>query len=515
MAVISLVGADKQWSKARCGLEAAETPRDLSFCAYAIMQEGLFTVEDATLDPRFADNPMVTGFPWIRFYSGQPLRTPDGSTVGMLCVMDTQARQLSEEQEAALGELAVLTEIELNRGGASSPQTRDARVEKPVGDDPSARSTFIANVSHELRTPMNGILGMTELLERTELLPVQRGYLESIRECGESLVQLLNNVLDYSKIESGKLITERIPFDLYRIIETTVELLSLAAEKKGVSVVQTIAPNVSAIVVGDPGRCRQILTNLIGNAIKFTGQGAVTIRASRPKELSEDHSDIVRFEVKDTGIGISPDACQKLFEPFVQADSSTSRRFGGTGLGLSICRQLVTLMGGEMGVESSSGNGSLFWFQLPLPEAFPSQTPAIASPLVATPELASTLHILLADDNIFNQKVASGMLRLLGHTCDAVSTGLAAIEALKSHRYDMVLMDCQMPEMDGYATARTIVELKRGRPELTGLPIIAVTADSSDGTVEKCLQNGMSGYLCKPFKIRQLEAVLAKFRSGI
>ena len=378
-------------------------------------------------------------------------------------------------------------------------ERRQTELMEQLQDAYKIKTAFLANVSHEIRTPMNGILGMTELLQRTDLPPIQRYYVENIRECGESLLLIVNDVLDMAKLESGKLTFERTAFDLLETVGKTVEFVSPAAEKKGIPVVLSFSPEVPGLVLGDPGRLRQILTNLVGNAIKFTDTGAVTVYVGSAKCSSNPH--LLRFEVKDTGIGISPEAKAKLFQPFVQAAPSITRRFGGTGLGLSIARQLVLLMGGEMGVESVLGEGSLFWFTLPLAETAATTQGA----------QARKLHILVADDNPLNQRVALGMLNTLSHTADVVSTGSKALQAAKTTAYDLILMDCQMPDMDGYSACRAIREAAAEHPALAKIPIVALTGYINEETRAQCLMAGMDGYLSKPLRIAELHATLDQY----
>ncbi|MEE8525221.1 MAG: ATP-binding protein [Thermoanaerobaculia bacterium] len=377
-----------------------------------------------------------------------------------------------------------------------------------------AKSEFLANMSHEIRTPMSGIIGLSHLLRTTASLQDAHRYAGLINASAESLLRVIDGILDFSKLEVGKLVLDDDDLDLPDVLQGAVDLLEPKATAKGITLGLEIADDLPVQVRGDGTRLRQVLLNLIGNAVKFTPQGRVDVEAL--PELEDGDEVLIRFRVRDTGIGISPEAQSRLFAPFTQADSSTSRKFGGTGLGLAICYRLVEQMGGEMRLESREGEGSTFEFtarfRASRREARPRRHPTVetSSEIPPRPRPAKgSFRLLLAEDNQVNQVVMLRQLEVLGYCADAVENGLEALKALSESDYDLVLMDCQMPELDGYETTRRIRLSERESDR--HLPVVAVTAHAMKGDRERCMEAGMDDYLAKPFKVEQLAGLLERW----
>jgi signal transduction histidine kinase/HPt (histidine-containing phosphotransfer) domain-containing protein len=436
------------------------------------------------------------------------------------------AVELNTERSRAEEKLAErkLIEVELE-------QARDAALESV-----RLKSEFLANMSHEIRTPMNAIIGMTELVMETEIDTQQRGYIETIGSSAESLLTIINDILDFSKIEAGMLSFETVDFDLRFTVESVLELMAERVRVKELDMALLFHPDVPTKLCGDPTRLQQILTNLVGNAVKFTEQGQVAIKVS--KESEGEGRVTIRFDIKDTGIGISENDQKMLFAPFVQADGSMTRRYGGTGLGLAIAKQLVGMMGGAIGITSDPGSGSTFTFTAGFIKQAGRESTAQPADvnlkdvrvvkdrrsvvvsakmggdkgtekLIARHglnEMQASLNrrILLVEDNEVNQAVAWDQLARLGYKVDVASNGQEALDALSVRSYDVVLMDCGMPLMDGY-TATAEIRKREGESEHT--PIIAMTAHAMNGDREKCLAAGMDAYIAKPVKRKTLEGI--------
>ncbi|MFN8391934.1 MAG: response regulator [Bdellovibrionota bacterium] len=522
IALISLVDENRQWFKSKQGLEVNETPRDISFCRNVVENESPLIVPDTLLDPRFVNNPFVTGSPHIRFYAGMPIVTSKGFVLGSLCVLDRKPRTLTEGQIKSLKVLSaqVMAQIELrylmqlekenstrieSQNELLAQQTRELLAARDAAiESTRTKSKFLALVSHEIRTPLNSVIGLSELLLEEDLGMKERSFIERIQRSGEILLETVNDILDLSKIESGKMLVEEQTFDLRQLLTDAADVARPRADAKHLALKIDLEDTSAHPFVGDSHKIRQIVLNFLSNAIKFTAHGSVTVRSETVSRSGL--GSLVRISVTDTGMGIPQNQIESIFESFSQADGSITRRFGGTGLGLAICKQLAVLLKGRIGVQSVPDRGSTFWFELPLLAAEPVDTePHTPSD---APVSFGSVNVLLVEDDPTNRIVAEGFLRRYCARVRSVGNGSEALSALRDQRYDLILTDIQMPEMDGYQLAAAVRQQEGARAHT---PIIAMTGHALEGDRETCLSAGMDDYIAKPLRRAELRTLLERW----
>ncbi|WP_227670089.1 GAF domain-containing hybrid sensor histidine kinase/response regulator [Psychrobacter namhaensis] len=533
---ISFMDEDTQYLKSALGLDGVcQTTREIAICNYTVLSNEVFIVPDLAKDSRFSQNPLVTGSPYLRFYAGAPIILHENNKsyrLGSLCVMDMKPNHHFDDQQAqVLAQFAMMA--------ADALQLQDKQREAKHANE--MKSDFLANMSHEIRTPMNGIIGMVEMLGETTLSTEQQEYVDNIKVSNEHLMAIINGILDLSKVESGKMTIDSVPVNLSALCNEVVSLFAVKARQRGLILDYHYTESLSTYVQGDPVRLKQILANLVNNAIKFTREGGrVSIDVKHvPNCHCNDHDDqrskeyeftsaqksssgkvtttsvpneamTLCIEVTDTGVGIKAESLEAIFDAYDQANKFTHRLYGGTGLGLSVCKSLVDLMGGYIDVDSKVGVGTTFSVLLPLPSIDEHQYEAwqgLNDLSIIAPTHERAGHILLVEDDTVNAIIAKKALNNSGHTVTHVTDGQQAIEifALSPERYDVILMDHHMPILDGVQATIKLHELYDPQ---TLPPIIALTANAMDGERKKYLNVGMQDYCTKPFKQEQLNALV-------
>lgn len=509
IALISLIDTNRLWFKSKIGMKDFEIPRDVSFCQYTITQDEIFEIENALMDERFQNNPYVLGPPNIRFYAGTPLKTPEGFNIGTLCVLDTEPKSLNSKQKTILKVLSnqIIANFELIKKNRELVLIQEKKEELQ-----KSKSQFFANMSHEIRTPVHGILGITGLLSETELQPEQKEYVDTIRRSGNLLLNLLNDILDLSKLESSHMKIEVIAFDLMDLLRDVFHLFEADAKRKNLEFKMLGEQPSSLIVSTDPNRLKQILVNLVSNAFKFTEKGNVSIEFVFDIESDSKQCDIW-IRVKDTGIGIPERKLKELFQAYTQMDTSVSRKYGGTGLGLAISKGFAEMMGLKLTTQSVINRGSVFEIsgRIPLAERsevnFEPKKPN--SNTNGTP--IQDLRILVAEDNETNQMLIKRVLEKLGYKPVIVSNGIEALHHIETKGTDVFFLDIQMPELSGIETAKILTQHtdQSIRPY-----IIAMTANASQEDKEDCLASGINEYVSKPFRKEEIADLLNHFIVG-
>ncbi len=513
MACISFVDEHRQWFKARIGLGFRDSDRDSSFCAHTILKpEQIMIIPDTRHDPRFADNDLVLGKPHIRFYVGVALVSPEGFPLGCLCVMDKEERSITVDQVEMLRALArqVVGQLELRRAKTTIRQQADnllkAKENSVVAED--AKNNFLSNISHEFRTPINGIVGVASLLGSTPLSDRQMHFVETIERSADGLLKVLSNILEFSKNEVGIAGPNVSRVNLHGVLNDISVMMRPMAISKQIRFDVKMDDKLKTPVMGDELRLRQILANLVGNALKFTTKGFVELNVSQVSDTPAGA--IVRFEIKDSGIGIPMEFQSAIFNEFAQVEQGPERSYGGTGLGLAICRQLAKVMGSKINLTSEPGNGSTFWFDLLMPfeqAYFNANTNDLPQ---RSQSLDSQKKVLIVEENEVNTIVLTSMLEKNGCMVKCVRNGVDALNILERERFNLVFMDVQMPDMEGVQTTRAIRKLSF--PACT-VPIVALTASVLREDEALCKSSGMNDFISKPVSEKVISGALKRWLS--
>jgi len=510
MAYISLIDEDRQWFKARIGVGYRDTDRNLSFCAHAILKPDQMTiVNDMSRDLRFCDNDLVIGKPNIHFYAGVPLVNADGIALGALAVLDKVTRSLSVDQTEMLRALArqVVAQLELRRFQNLVRHQADQllQVKGVQSAAERAKQAFLSNISHEFRTPINGIVGITSLLATTPLSERQLHYVDTIEKSADQLLLVLTDILEFTKhqVLSPELHVTKL--DLGKIMDSVASIMKPMAIAKQLRFESNVDPNLRSELMGDGLRIQQVLTNLVGNALKFTSTGFVEMEASQV--TSDADGSVVRFEVRDSGIGIPTEMQTRVFDEFTQVEEGSERRFSGAGLGLSICRQVTKQLGAQICVASEPGVGSRFWFDLVMPFE-ESYHRSKASPSALEQQVIQKGRVLVVEDNEISSIVLATLLEKLGCDVTSVSRGNEALDQLEEKRFDVIFMDVQVPDLTGIHTTKAIRRLSF---PTNSTPIIAISASVTQENEEICLAAGMNDLISKPVSEKVISRTLSRW----
>ncbi|WP_144392021.1 hybrid sensor histidine kinase/response regulator [Pleionea sediminis] len=507
IALVSLVGDGRQWFKSRYGLDAEETERDIAFCSHAINQVSIFEVFDALKDERFHDNPLVTGDPNIRFYAGSQLYSDDGYPLGTLCVIDSKPKKLTDSQRNALQALArqVMSQLELRKSLMKTEalykklKEKNSELEKLE----KHRTDFINHMSHEIRTPLNAILGFSRILsqenkrEDFDNTVSQKEMIDALKSSAENLSEIVNHVLDLSRLEAGKMRKEENDFSIKNLVHDIIRMNSERAKEKALKLDYEVSTELPLIIKTDKTKLLQVLTNLIGNAIKFTPSGGeVDVKVRRKNEL-------ICFSVQDSGIGISSENLDKIFEPFQQIENSQAEYYVGSGLGLSICKQVVDFLGGSINVESQLNKGTCFELEIPLVvgDTNLSEVDTISEKLDLSDKTA-----FVVEDNKVNQLVLSAMLSKSNLRLEFVETIESALEKVSNIEPDIIFVDIRLPDGDGFS----LIEQLQGFEKLVDVPIVILSGDVTKDSYMKANALGVVDFLEKPIDEKRLFFILEK-----
>lgn len=504
MSLVSLVDRERVWFKAKKGIDFPESPRELSMCSHAIMTDEVLVINNPLSDERFFDLPGVTTEPNVRFYAGAPIRSSKGFNLGTVCVFDSTPKKITENQIKALHKLArqasVLLEFRKKNDELKRIAEEQLKLKQLAQIATRTQKQFLSTMSHEIRTPLNGVIGMTNVLLMDDPAPHQMDYLNSLKFASETLLTVVNDVLDYNKITSESMVFEKVSFSLFSLLQEIAKTHAVAAQAKGISIELNTDLNVPEWVVGDSARLTQILNNLIGNAVKFTSKGGVKIKL----QLVDTTMNTValKFEISDSGIGIEADQLGKIFDQFTQANAGINRNFGGTGLGLAITKKLLELQGSEIQVSSKIGEGTTFFFTLTLGRTSETGTKKVIEQINC--QLDGT-KVLIVEDNKLNWVVLSKYLSAWNVSSELAENGAIALEMVAKNAYDVVFMDLQMPVMDGFEATRTMRE-----QQLFDGPIVAITADAFANQDYNLMELGFTDSVVKPFERKELAAKLTQ-----